>query len=101
MRRLLRAYWSDGADISELDTLDAIGQEAGFDGGHVSAAVTDPHYKARLGANLEEAVERGLFGLPSVIAGGKIFFGNDRLDLLDRALGRARAGVDDSTKGPA
>jgi hypothetical protein len=30
----------DGADISELDTLDAIGQEAGFDGGHVSAVMT-------------------------------------------------------------
>ena len=101
VRKLLRAYWCDGADISELDTLEALGREAGFDGGHISAAATDPRHKARLGANLEEAVDRGLFGLPSVIAGGKIFFGNDRLDLLDRALGRARAGPGRTSGGPA
>ena len=42
------------------------------------------------GQGVGSTLARGLFGLPSVTAGGKIFFGNDRLDLLDRALGRAR-----------
>jgi hypothetical protein len=49
-----------------------------------------------LGYVLRQSDSRGLFGLPSVTVGGKIFFGNDRLDLLERHLGRLRG----YTKGP-
>ncbi|MDH3475996.1 MAG: DsbA family protein [Rhodospirillales bacterium] len=91
VRRLLRAYWSEAADISDLEVLESLAEDAGLSGARAVEAATDGHRKARLEANLEEAVKTGLFGLPSVVAGGKIFFGNDHLDLLERHLSRLRA----------
>jgi 2-hydroxychromene-2-carboxylate isomerase/predicted thioesterase len=91
VRRLLRAYWSEAADISELNVLESLAEDAGLSGARVAEAATGGHHKARLETNLEEAVKSGLFGLPSVVADGKIFFGNDRLDLLERHLSRLRA----------
>lgn len=93
VRRLLRAYWSECEDISDLAILEGLGKDTGLDGARIRAAAGDSHHKARLEANLEEAVATGLFGLPSVVADGKIFFGNDRLDLLDRYLGRLALGA--------
>ena len=52
----------------------------------VSAAVNDL-YRDKLEANTQEAITRGVFGVPSVFARGKLFFGNDRLALLDYWLG--------------
>ena len=45
-------------------------------------------YKQRLEANTAEAITRGVFGVPTVDTGARLYFGNDRLDLLDRHLSR-------------
>ena len=49
------------------------------------AAVSDG-FKERIEANTKEAIARGVFGVPTVDTGTKLYFGNDRLDLLDRHL---------------
>ena len=48
--------------------------------------VADPAFKRRLEDNLDEAVESGIFGLPTTVYRGKRYFGNDRLELLERHL---------------
>ena len=50
------------------------------------AAAGSPEVKAELRAATEEAVERGAFGAPTFFVGDEMFFGNDRLDFVERAL---------------
>jgi 2-hydroxychromene-2-carboxylate isomerase/predicted thioesterase len=91
VRRLMRAYWSEAADITDLALLARLGEDCGLDGTAVVAAAQSSELKARLEANTAEAIERGVFGVPTIDTGEKLYFGNDRLDLLDRHLTEAAA----------
>ena len=51
-----------------------------------AALVADPEVKARLAANTDEAVARGVFGAPTCFVGDAMFFGQDRLDFVRSAL---------------
>jgi 2-hydroxychromene-2-carboxylate isomerase len=42
--------------------------------------------KERVEANTAEAIGRGVFGVPTVDTGEKLYFGNDRLEMLERNL---------------
>lgn len=92
--RVLRAYWAEEGDISDLVNLARWGEEAGLDGGGVAAAAQSETFKQRLDANTSEAIGRGVFGVPTVDTGAKLYFGNDRLDLLDRHLSRPDQAAD-------
>lgn len=85
---VMRAYWQDGADISELDVLEEQAKQVGLDADVISEVVSDDAYKARLEDNLSDAAESGVFGVPTVVWNERIFFGNDRLPMLERALSR-------------
>jgi 2-hydroxychromene-2-carboxylate isomerase len=90
---VFRAYWSESRDISDLTTLVEIAAACGLDGAAIAAAASDADYARRLEANNREAIQRGLFGVPSVICRGKLFFGNDRLALLEHWLDPDHAGA--------
>lgn len=79
-----RALWAEGRDISDDDTLRALLLAHGYaentaDRGLLMAAET-------YAANLEEAVSRGVFGVPFLLVGDQKFWGQDRLDDLDLHL---------------
>ena len=86
--RVLRGYWAEEADITDLDQLAAWGAECGFAPEEVRAAAVSETFKDRIEANTQEAIARGVFGVPTVDTGNKLYFGNDRLDLLDHHLSR-------------
>lgn len=86
---VFRAYWSEARDISSLEELARIGAASGLDGSEIARAAADDAYRQRLESNNSEAIERGLFGVPSIVCRGKLFFGNDRLQLLESWLGVA------------
>jgi len=48
--------------------------------------IARPEYKDKLKANTDELIERGGFGSPSIFVEGDMFFGNDRLVLVEHAL---------------
>jgi carboxymethylenebutenolidase len=80
----LRACWVEEKDISDRNTLLAIASENQLDGEELlSAAEQAPQIIA---ADSEAAVKRGVFGAPSYLYNKQIFWGQDRLDFLDRAL---------------
>lgn len=79
-----RALWAEGRDNSDDDTLRALLLAHGYaentaDRGLLMAAET-------YAANLEEAVSRGVFGVPFLLVGDQKFWGQDRLDDLDLHL---------------
>ena len=85
--RVMRAYWSEAADISDLETLRSLAEDSGLDPTGAAAAAVSRAHGLQLEANTREAIGMGIFGVPAFVLDGKIFFGNDRLALLDRALG--------------
>jgi len=87
---VFRAYWTEGRDISDLGVLGELGAGCGLDRGEIMRAAQDDRYRHILEANTKEAIARGVFGVPSIFWNEKLFFGNDRLVLLERWLnGRA------------
>lgn len=83
-------YWGELEDISQDDVLSRIVTALGMDPAAFFAAIATPACKERLRANTDELVARGGFGSPTIFVNGTdMYFGNDRLVLVDRALGEA------------
>lgn len=81
---VMRAYWSESRDISDPLQLAEIGRSVGLDGNGVLASIDDPACKNAVEANTKEAQDRGIFGAPSFYCDGKLFWGSDRMDQLER-----------------
>ena len=86
VRLVLKGYWAEEADITDLGQLARWGAEAGLDPEAVKTAAVSEDYKQKLDANTAEAMARGVFGVPTIDTGSKLYFGNDRLDLLDNHI---------------
>lgn len=95
---LLQAVWADGVDPNDHAAVTAVLDGAGLDGKTLVAGASSAAAKAALLANGEEALRRGVFGVPTMVVGDEVFWGYDDLDFLDMLLnGRdPLAGVDDS-----
>lgn len=83
---LLKAYWAEGRDASQPEVVAAIAASVGLDGPALLAATQDPAIKDALRLNTEEAVQRGAFGAPTFYVDDQMFWGNDRLQLLEAHL---------------
>ena len=88
VRAVMRGYWVEKKDISDLAVLQAMVDEVGLGPRPVADIVGDGTIKAAVARNTDDAIARGIFGVPSFLFDGKLFFGSDRMDLLDLALGR-------------
>ena len=89
-RRVFETYWGDLADISRDDVLRPLVAEIGLDPDKFFAAIADPAVKDQLRANTDELIARGGFGSPTMfIDGTDMYFGNDRLALVEHALERS------------
>jgi 2-hydroxychromene-2-carboxylate isomerase len=86
-RALFRMIFVDGRVIDD-DAIDALPAELGLDPARFAADLAAPATAARHEALLDEAHGRGAFGVPTFFLGERLFWGNDRLVLLEAALGR-------------
>ncbi|UUX48575.1 2-hydroxychromene-2-carboxylate isomerase [Nisaea acidiphila] len=84
----LEAHWADDADLSDTGTLTALADAVGLDGAALLRAAATPDVGARHEENTEEAIRRGFFGSPTYVVDGDPFYGQDRLELVARALER-------------
>lgn len=91
VKAVMQAYWSQQRDISDLEVLQDLGRSVGLDAEGIADAASSEVFKTQIEENVEEAAQRGVFGLPAMFLDDKLFWGNDRLDLLDRWLGQLRA----------
>lgn len=85
---LYQAIWSEGTTLATADDILAVIAAAGIDPVPIAARIDAPEVVAQLDANTDEAVERGVFGSPTIFVGDAMFFGNDRLDFLREELAR-------------
>jgi 2-hydroxychromene-2-carboxylate isomerase len=83
---LMRAVWAEDRNVADDDTLAAIGNEQGMDGAAILARSKEADIAARYEANTKEAMARNVFGAPTYLIYDELFWGQDRLDFVDRAL---------------
>ncbi|HEY2068963.1 MAG TPA: 2-hydroxychromene-2-carboxylate isomerase [Rhizomicrobium sp.] len=87
-RATFEAYWGDLKDISQKDVLASVATKAGLDAEKLLTRSESPEIKDRLRVNTEEVIARGGFGSPTMFVNQTdMYFGNDRLPLVEAALG--------------
>jgi 2-hydroxychromene-2-carboxylate isomerase len=84
--RLLEGHWRDDADLADAATLERLGLEAGIDPAPLLDAARSPEVIAVYNANTDEAIRRSVFGSPTYFVDGDMFYGQDHLELVARAL---------------
>lgn len=84
-----RHMWADPKKMDDADVIRAALTESGFDADSILEGTRDPDVKAKLIANTEDAVARGVFGSPSFFVGDELFFGKDRLREVEETIERA------------
>jgi 2-hydroxychromene-2-carboxylate isomerase len=85
-RCVFERYWGEDRDISRDEVLRDIVKLAGLDEREYFSKIASQEYKDKLKRNTDELVERGGFGSPTMFVDGEMFFGNDRLVLVEHAL---------------
>ena len=85
-KAILAAEWCDERDISDPTTLRDILQAQGMDADGLLRSSQTPEVQASYERHTDAAVAAGVFGSPSYVLDGELFWGQDRLDFLDEAL---------------
>lgn len=85
-----RAVWVEERDLADEDTLAQVATAAGFDAGALLAAARSQEAASAYAANFERARRDSVFGSPSYVLDGEVFWGQDRLGMLEAALASGR-----------
>jgi 2-hydroxychromene-2-carboxylate isomerase len=85
-RSVFEAYWGELKDISQPEILREIAGRCGLNGDDLLQRADAPAIKDRLRANTDDLIARGGFGSPTMFVNGDMYFGNDRLPLVEAAL---------------
>jgi len=84
--RIGQALWAEERDIGDPDTLEEIVTEAGLDPAPLFGAAEGEAVKAAMQADTDRAIAANVFGAPTYAIDGELFWGQDRLDFVERAL---------------
>lgn len=76
---MMTGMWEDGLPLADPEIWAGLLDKAGLPVDALIAGAADPDNKAKLVANTEHAVARGVFGIPSFFVAGELYFGKDRL----------------------
>lgn len=95
---VMRATWAEDRNVADPGVLTAIAERCGLDGGALLDAADTAAVRAEYRGNTERALAAGVFGSPFYLFAGELFWGQDRLDMLEDAIVRSKAG--DVGRGP-
>jgi 2-hydroxychromene-2-carboxylate isomerase len=83
-----RATWEQQRNIADAATMHEIAEECGLPAAALAARVLAPAIAAKYVALTQEAIARGVFGAPTYVVADELFWGQDRLDFLDRKMAK-------------
>lgn len=83
---IFRAIWVDELDMGNPEIVGQVLTRNGFSPDDVMQRMNDQAVKDALRSHTEEAIERGVFGAPTMFVGEQMFFGQDRLEFVEEAL---------------
>ena len=84
-----RARWAEARDIADRDVVRQILGIAGLDAEAALARAESNELRDRLEAESRAAIELGVFGVPTVLVGDELFWGNDRFELVRHYVQKA------------
>jgi 2-hydroxychromene-2-carboxylate isomerase len=87
----LAALWRDDRDLSDEAEIAGVIARAGFEPRQVLEQAAGDEVAAAYARNKEDAIAADVFGAPAYVLDGEIFWGQDRLELLEDALASGRA----------
>ena len=85
---VLRAVWQEEKNPADAATLAALITACGLDADAMMRLGAEPRWAERRAADTQAALDRGVFGAPSYVIGNEIFWGQDRLEFVERCLAR-------------
>jgi 2-hydroxychromene-2-carboxylate isomerase len=85
---ILAAVWAHERNIADAKVLAELLKECGLDAKRLEQSYSQA-VQERYEANTQQAIDKGVFGAPSYVIDEEIFWGQDRLDFLERKLGSA------------
>lgn len=88
---LMQDHWLDHGDLADESRLARLIGAAGFDASDLFLAAKTDEIKHAYDANSAEAIARSVFGSPTYFVDGDMFFGQDHLELVERALAQPYA----------
>jgi carboxymethylenebutenolidase len=86
--RVLKALWQEEQDTGDPATLARLIREVGLDADAVMQLGAEKRWAERRDIDTQAALARGVFGAPSYVIGDEIFWGQDRLEFVERRLAR-------------
>jgi 2-hydroxychromene-2-carboxylate isomerase len=91
-RRLFAALFVDGVSPLDDAACARLAAEVGLDAAAFCSALDAPATAEALASTLQDALAQGVFGVPSFVLAGKVYWGNDRLPILRHMLMKSRRG---------
>ena len=83
-----RAIWEQQRDIADATTMHTIATECGLPAAELATRAQAPEIAEKFMALTKEAIGRNVFGAPTYVVADELFWGQDRLDFLDRKLAK-------------
>jgi 2-hydroxychromene-2-carboxylate isomerase len=91
LRKAFAAIWEEERNLADPVVIAALAEQTGLDSAALMDMANGSTTEVLYALNLENAVDGGVFGFPAYVLAGEVFWGQDRLDLLDDALRSGRA----------
>jgi 2-hydroxychromene-2-carboxylate isomerase len=95
---VMRAIWAEDQNVADPEVLVVIAERCGLEGRGLLEAADAEAVRAEYRGNTERALAAGVFGSPFYVLAGELFWGQDRLDMLERAI--VRSATDNLGRGP-
>jgi 2-hydroxychromene-2-carboxylate isomerase len=86
--RVLKAVWQEERNPADPAEFAALIKDVGLDPAHVMTLGAEPRWTEMRTADAQAALARGVFGAPSYVIGEDLFWGQDRLQFVERRLAR-------------
>jgi len=83
-----RAIWEQERNIADAATMETIAKECGLPIAALATRAQAPDIAEKYVALTQEAIARGVFGAPTYMVADELFWGQDRLDFLDRKMAK-------------
>lgn len=87
----MRLAFREGRGLAEVEVIEEAARRAGIDPAGLVQASQAPEVKAALRSENDDAVSRGVFGVPTVLVGSRLYWGDDRLEDAAAAAADAAA----------
>ncbi|MBT3350166.1 MAG: thioredoxin domain-containing protein [Nitrospinaceae bacterium] len=88
--RIYKARWEDDLALDNPDVLAKCGEDVGLDGEEIKKVIAEKRYLAALHSQRAQGKSLGIFGIPSFVVQGKIFWGKDVIDDVKAEVSRLK-----------